>query len=190
MRLFRGSGISGLACMKQIQTMDDGTRRIRPLLYQSKASLEATCKERDVPFVLDPSNFDLTYDRNRIRSGVQQLRSSGLLQGPMLLETIAYFQSVHFNSSVVTQSDSGRDGIGDKAILPRLLSVQRRLRDLPIQCHQTRRSSASLHHFRFLVCVFHLLQCCGGFALESAARRRLRSERFAASQRRWCEIRR
>lgn len=83
--------------MKQIQTMDDGARRIRPLLYQSKASLEATCKERNVPFVLDPSNFDLAYDRNRIRSGVQQLKSSGLLQGPMLLEAIAYFQSVRFS---------------------------------------------------------------------------------------------
>ena len=107
MRLFRGSGISGLACMKQIQTMEDGTRRIRPLLFQSKSSLEATCKERNVPFVLDPSNFDLTYDRNRIRSGVQQLKAGGYLRGPEILETIAYFQTVGFASPLLLRFAKG-----------------------------------------------------------------------------------
>lgn len=94
MRLFRGSGIAGLACMKRIQAMEDGTRRIRPLLLQSKASLIATCEERNVPFVIDSSNYDLKYDRNRIRYGVQQLKERGLLQGPAILEAISYFQQV------------------------------------------------------------------------------------------------
>lgn len=80
--------------MKRIQAMEDGTRRIRPLLLQSKASLIATCEERNVPFVIDSSNYDLKYDRNRIRYGVQQLKERGLLQGPAILEAISYFQQV------------------------------------------------------------------------------------------------
>lgn len=66
--LYRGSGYAGLACMKPVQEMDDGTRRIRPLLAASKDRLLATCKAADIPFVIDPSNADLQYDRNRVRA--------------------------------------------------------------------------------------------------------------------------
>lgn len=190
MRLFRGSGIAGLACMKQIQTMDDGTRRIRPLLYQSKASLEATCKERNVPFVLDPSNLDLTYDRNRIRSGVQQLKSNGSLQGPMLLEAIAYFQSVRFYCRCCDrirfakgwnwrQSDTSSTAVNT-------MQTSESADSMPPNS-QKLRSPTSLPVCSF---VFHSLQCCGGSALESAARRHLRSERSAVLQRLSCETRR
>lgn len=44
--------------------------------------------------MIDSSNYDLKYDRNRIRYGVQQLKERGLLQGPAILEAISYFQQV------------------------------------------------------------------------------------------------
>ena len=98
MRLYRGSGISGLACMRSIQVMDDSTRRIRPLLSLSKARLLATCKTRSIPYVIDPSNNDLQYDRNRVRHGIQLLResssSSSSIDLSQLFPTIHFFQYI------------------------------------------------------------------------------------------------
>lgn len=39
----------------------------RPLLGFRKAELEAVCRQRGLPFVVDPTNADLSFQRNRIR---------------------------------------------------------------------------------------------------------------------------
>ncbi len=94
MRLYRGSGINGLACMRSVQEMDDGTRRIRPLLEVSKQRLLATCKERSIPYVFDPSNSDLQYDRNRVRYGVSLLREKENIDVGSFLHAIHFFQQI------------------------------------------------------------------------------------------------
>lgn len=43
---------------------------IRPLLNYSKADLLAYCKDNNVPYAVDASNFELTYERNKIRHEV------------------------------------------------------------------------------------------------------------------------
>ena len=39
----------------------------RPFLLAPKSELEGWCRRHDVPWITDPSNVDLDYDRNRIR---------------------------------------------------------------------------------------------------------------------------
>ena len=94
MRLYRGSGVSGLACMRSVQEMEDGTRRIRPLLEVSKQRLIATCKERSVPYVIDPSNSDLQYDRNRVRYGVSLLQERENIDVGCFLSAVRFFQEI------------------------------------------------------------------------------------------------
>ena len=47
-----------------------GMRVIRPLLNYSKAQLEEYCKERNIEYGIDETNFDLKYSRNKLRHEV------------------------------------------------------------------------------------------------------------------------
>ncbi|KAK8831216.1 hypothetical protein WA577_003386 [Blastocystis sp. JDR] len=103
MRLYRGSGYAGLACMKPVQEMDDGTRRIRPLLAASKDRLLATCKAAGIPFVIDPSNADLQYDRNRVRAAVAEIKAKETMDVARILRAATFFQEVRSSAEAVTQ---------------------------------------------------------------------------------------
>lgn len=64
-RLIRGAGIRGLAGMKPQQ--DD---YIRPLLCVSKAEILDYLKQHNIPYLIDETNTQETYLRNRIRGSV------------------------------------------------------------------------------------------------------------------------
>lgn len=80
--------------MRSIQEMEDGTRRIRPLLSVPKKRLIANCKQNAIPYVIDPSNTDLQYDRNRARFGVTQIREGQNMDLSSILNVIDFFQIV------------------------------------------------------------------------------------------------
>lgn len=46
---------------------------VRPLLNITKNELEEYCKSNNVPFSIDPSNFDSKFKRNKIRKDLQKL---------------------------------------------------------------------------------------------------------------------
>lgn len=108
--LYRGSGYAGLACMKPVQEMDDGTRRIRPLLPVSKERLLATCRESSIPYVIDPSNQDLQYDRNRIRAAVSEIKERELMDVSRLLRAADFFQLVCMGLGVDSQIRNAVEG--------------------------------------------------------------------------------
>lgn len=62
-RLLRGSGISGLA---GIHPLREG-KYIRPLLNTTREEILEFLKKTGIPYIIDPSNMDLNYDRNWIR---------------------------------------------------------------------------------------------------------------------------
>ncbi len=62
-RLLRGSGVSGLS---SIALVKEG-RYIRPLLKVSRAEIMDFLKRTGIPFLQDPSNLDLSFDRNWLR---------------------------------------------------------------------------------------------------------------------------
>ncbi|BCR04090.1 tRNA(Ile)-lysidine synthase [Desulfuromonas versatilis] len=61
-RLLRGSGTGGLAAMRQ-----QSPPFVRPLLHFERSRLRAYLRQREIPFVEDPSNADPRFTRNRIR---------------------------------------------------------------------------------------------------------------------------
>lgn len=70
MHLMRGSGLSGLAGMRMVllpNPWNHDIPLIRPLLYTWRREIEDYCLENDLKPVLDSSNLDTQYYRNRIR---------------------------------------------------------------------------------------------------------------------------
>jgi tRNA(Ile)-lysidine synthase len=66
MRLVRGSGVEGLAGMSAILARD-GVRLIRPLLLVDPSRLRATLRVVGQPWIEDPSNSNLNFERIRWR---------------------------------------------------------------------------------------------------------------------------
>ncbi len=62
MRLRRGSGLDGLAAMPPVSERD-GVALVRPLLGISKSRLIAYLRARSIPFVHDPSNDNVFFER-------------------------------------------------------------------------------------------------------------------------------
>ena len=60
--LIRGTGLTGLAGMKP-----SANGIIRPLLFATRARIEAWCNEYSIPFREDRSNAETKYTRNKIR---------------------------------------------------------------------------------------------------------------------------
>jgi tRNA(Ile)-lysidine synthase len=66
MRLARGSGVAGLACIRPVRDLGDVTL-VRPLLDVRKAALVALVADAGLAAVDDPSNRDPRFDRTQAR---------------------------------------------------------------------------------------------------------------------------
>lgn len=67
MRAARLSGPDGLAGMAALVELPE-VRLLRPLLGERRARLSATLAARNIPWIDDPSNADLRFERARLRS--------------------------------------------------------------------------------------------------------------------------
>ncbi|HET6536388.1 MAG TPA: tRNA lysidine(34) synthetase TilS [Sphingomicrobium sp.] len=68
MRLARGAGVRGLAGMRPISRIPDGSIvLVRPLLGWKHAELEAVCAAAGIEPIRDPSNEDDQFERVRVR---------------------------------------------------------------------------------------------------------------------------
>ncbi|CAO4836472.1 MAG: tRNA(Ile)-lysidine synthase [Holosporales bacterium] len=72
MRLNKGSGVQGLCCMHEISEKD-GIRIFRPLLDVASADLKAYLVDKNLPYVNDPSNDNVAYERIRWRKNIEAL---------------------------------------------------------------------------------------------------------------------
>lgn len=68
-RMFRGTGIDGLAGMRPL-SKKSGRLFWRPLLQESKQSLQAVVEVSGLQWIEDPSNQDQSFSRNYLRSKV------------------------------------------------------------------------------------------------------------------------
>jgi tRNA(Ile)-lysidine synthase len=68
-RLFRGTGVAGLAGMPSTRALGAGALA-RPLLEFPRAQLEAWAERAGLPWLEDPSNSDQRFDRNYLRNSV------------------------------------------------------------------------------------------------------------------------
>lgn len=91
LNLMRGAGASGLSAIADIRALGKGWLS-RPLLNVTRLQIESYAKQHDLSWVDDPSNQDLSFDRNFVRhqvlpnllerwpAGLQQLHRVSLLQ--------------------------------------------------------------------------------------------------------------
>ncbi len=77
-RLSKGSGLDGLAGMKEVQYLQDHIHLVRPLLSVSKDDLITICNDNKIPFVKDPTNENEDYTRSRLRAAKAVLEEEGL----------------------------------------------------------------------------------------------------------------
>jgi len=77
MRLAKGSGIDGLAGMRDQSVMDD-VLLLRPLLNIPKERLVATCRAAKIDFIEDASNSSDKFARGRLRKVMPLLAEEGL----------------------------------------------------------------------------------------------------------------
>ena len=84
MRLRRGSGLDGLAAMAQVSERD-GVAIVRPLLGLSKARLTAYLRSLGIPFAIDPSNSNASFERVRLRHAMKALAAAGIARPALAL---------------------------------------------------------------------------------------------------------
>lgn len=76
-RLAKGSGLDGLAGMRDVQPYSDELTLCRPLLSLSKDDLLSYCAAHDIPYVEDKSNEDDKFARVRMRKSQAVLVGEG-----------------------------------------------------------------------------------------------------------------
>ncbi|MBV9276910.1 MAG: tRNA lysidine(34) synthetase TilS [Candidatus Eremiobacteraeota bacterium] len=74
--LFRGTGTNGLTGMAECRRLALGIELCRPLLRETHAELQRYCQAACLPYALDPTNEDLKYRRNAVRSALGVLRGA------------------------------------------------------------------------------------------------------------------
>jgi len=72
LRLLRGAGPRGLAGISAIRAFENGWL-VRPLLAWNRAELQAYCRDHRLDWIEDPSNQELSADRNHLRHVVLPL---------------------------------------------------------------------------------------------------------------------
>lgn len=72
LNLERGSGLRGLGGMQEISVVE-GVRIIRPLLEVPKPALEAYLRKKRMQAIVDPTNENLHFKRNRLRQGLAEI---------------------------------------------------------------------------------------------------------------------
>lgn len=77
MRLAHGSGLDGLAAMASSREVD-GVTIIRPVLSFSREQLRATCVQRKIEWMEDPSNKNEKYLRVKLRQFEELLAGEGM----------------------------------------------------------------------------------------------------------------
>jgi len=77
LRLARGSGVYGLAAMREEEELD-GVVLARPLIHVPRAALQRIASDSGLETVADPSNLDLRFDRVRMRELMPTLAERGI----------------------------------------------------------------------------------------------------------------
>ena len=77
-RLSRGSGVEGLSSMREITTINNSIRLIRPLLDFKKKELLKIAKTEFVEVIKDPSNKNKKFLRTNIRDLKKDLEKKGI----------------------------------------------------------------------------------------------------------------
>jgi tRNA(Ile)-lysidine synthase len=106
LNLMRGAGVDGLAAMQAIQPLVKGCV-LRPLLHETRATLQAYAETYGLSWVNDQSNQDEQFSRNFLRHRVMPLLK---VKWPAALQnmarTAAHCQQAKLNLEALAEHDS------------------------------------------------------------------------------------
>lgn len=95
LRLIRGSGIKGLASLQaEFKFTNSKVKILRPLLPYPKKSLISYLANEKQEYIIDPTNFNSSHDRSRIRKVTSHLVEEGLTN-IRLLNTFKYLKEAN-----------------------------------------------------------------------------------------------
>jgi tRNA(Ile)-lysidine synthase len=136
-RICRGTGMRGLAGMRQTRAIQPGSRilLIRPLLRQRRATIERLCEQRGIEYRTDQTNQDTKFTRGRIRNVVlpmlrEQLNpnvSDALLRladQARWLETYLRDAATRVFDSLVISDEPNRIVLNTRALLSKQRVIQ------------------------------------------------------------------
>ncbi|NOQ89991.1 MAG: tRNA lysidine(34) synthetase TilS [Gammaproteobacteria bacterium] len=92
LQLFRTASAAGLSAMPACRKLGENTH-LRPLLSFSRAEIESYATDNDLRWAEDPSNYDVSFDRNFIRKNVVPLLETRWPEIVKQLSTVAGLQS-------------------------------------------------------------------------------------------------
>jgi len=92
LQLFRTASTAGLSAMPAYRQFGDHVH-IRPLLPFSRKQIESFAKQKNLQWVEDPSNQDVTFDRNFLRNDILPLLENRWPEVITQLSTVASLQS-------------------------------------------------------------------------------------------------
>lgn len=130
MRLFRGSGVHGLAAMEQSRVLGRG-RLLRPLLNLSREELEAVVAVSGLDWIEDPSNQNSDYLRNWVRNRLSEMLAQRWPDWrAKLASTAAWCDEASQLNADLAQIDAGGRFTNPQPITETLSSSKRRLNNL------------------------------------------------------------
>jgi tRNA(Ile)-lysidine synthase len=103
LRLLRGAGLSGLSAIPPVRG-----NIIRPLIEATRESVLDHLREKDLPFVTDPSNAKPVYTRNRIRQEVIPVLKQF---NPRIVETLSTEASLLRDEYEASERCLGENGV-------------------------------------------------------------------------------
>jgi tRNA(Ile)-lysidine synthase len=121
--LFRGTGPEGLAGIAPRRRLGQGVELCRPLLRWDHNALTGYCHLAGLPYAIDPSNQDLAYRRNAVRSALGALRPAF----PGLDQAVAR------TAGLVSAEQSGGDRAGLRQRVRAALRESDALRDVDFE---------------------------------------------------------
>jgi tRNA(Ile)-lysidine synthase len=95
MRLARGSGVNGLACMAPVLHTRH-VRLLRPLLAVGRDDLKSYLKAQGQAWIDDPSNENPLFERVRLRAGAGALKELGLTASALAASAAKLAGTRHF----------------------------------------------------------------------------------------------
>jgi len=118
LQLFRTASAAGLAAMPERKQLGDCVH-IRPLLSFSRLEIEAFAKDNSLQWVEDPSNQDVTFDRNYVRKNIMPVLIERWPEIAKQLSTVADLQQDNLN----VLEDMAAIDFADVVVLPTFQSV-------------------------------------------------------------------
>jgi len=136
-RICRGTGIRGLAGMRDIRPIrpDSRVQLVRPLLQERRATIEALCRQQQIETRSDSTNLTTEFTRGRIRNALLPLLrehlnpnvSEALLrlaEQARWLETYLKDAAARTFESLVVSDDPGRIVLNVRALLCKQRVIQ------------------------------------------------------------------